>query len=127
MNLTQEQLDRFEVILRERALRKLARYGESIAVGQAASDGDISQFRLHAADQGTDSMEREKSLLLASEEGRLLYAINEALRRLYTAPASFGTCASCGASVGLARLDALPYAEMCIGCQTALENGNVGR
>ena len=35
------------------------------------------------ADQGTDAMEREKAFLFASQEGRFLWHIDEALRRLY--------------------------------------------
>ena len=46
------------------------------------SSGDLSGYSYHMADQGTDAEEREKAFLLASKSGRLLYHIDEALRRI---------------------------------------------
>jgi RNA polymerase-binding transcription factor DksA len=75
------------------------------------------------ADQGTDAMEREKAFLFASKEGRLLYHIDEALRRLYKSPESFGVCQECSNEVGYERLDALPHARLCIKCKEQEEDG----
>jgi RNA polymerase-binding protein DksA len=71
------------------------------------------------ADMGTDAMEREKAFLFASAEGRLLYSVNEALRRLYRN--EYGICESCGKEIGKARLDAVPYASLCVSCQEKQE------
>ena len=68
-------------------------------------------------------MEREKAFLFASKEGRLLYHIDEALRRLYKSPESFGVCQECGTEVGYERLDALPHARLCIKCKELEEDG----
>ena len=75
------------------------------------------------ADQGTDAMEREKQFLFASQEGRYLWHVNEALRRLYKAPEKFGRCEQCGESIGFDRLDALPHARLCIKCKAREEDG----
>jgi len=69
------------------------------------------------ADQGTEAMEREKAALFATKEGRYLYRIEEALRRLYNDPDNFGNCHTCGSDVGFERLDALPHARYCIDCK----------
>jgi DnaK suppressor protein len=69
------------------------------------------------ADLGTDAMEREKMLLFASKEGRYLYRVEDALRRLYKDPNSFGVCHSCGEPITFERLDALPHARYCIECK----------
>jgi DnaK suppressor protein len=69
------------------------------------------------ADLGTDAMEREKMLLFASKEGRYLYRIEEALRRIYKEPATFGVCHVCGNLMDFDRLDALPHARYCIDCK----------
>ncbi len=62
-------------------------------------------------------------LLFASKEGRLLYHIDQALRRLYKTPESYGVCEECGTNVSEERLDALPHARLCIGCKEREESG----
>jgi RNA polymerase-binding transcription factor DksA len=79
--------------------------------------GGAGKFTDHMADQGTEAMEREKAAVFATKEGRYLYRMEEALRRLYNDPKSFGTCHTCGADVGFERLDALPHARYCIDCK----------
>jgi DnaK suppressor protein len=76
-------------------------------------DGELSNYPQHLADEGTDTMEQEKSYLLASAEGRRLYQIDEALRRLYKEPDDFGKCAVCGREIAAERLDLLPWTTMC--------------
>jgi RNA polymerase-binding transcription factor DksA len=70
---------------RDRAVKDIGRYGESFSSTLQSSDGDLSSYSFHMADQGTDAMEREKAFLMASKEGRYLWHVNEALRRLYPA------------------------------------------
>ena len=76
-------------------------------------DGELSNYPQHLADEGTDTMEQEKSFLLASQEGRRLYQIDEALRRLYKQPEEFGNCAVCGKAIIAERLDLLPWTTTC--------------
>jgi RNA polymerase-binding transcription factor DksA len=75
------------------------------------------------ADQGSDAMEREKAFLFASKEGRYLYHLDEALRRLYRYPEQFGVCEECGETISLERLDALPHTRLCIRCKEREETG----
>ena len=81
--------------------------------------GDLSSYSYHMADQGTDAQEREKAFLFASKSGRLLHHIDEALRRLRNN--DFGDCVECGEPIGMARLEAVPHARMCIKCKEAEE------
>ena len=74
------------------------------------------------ADAGTDAMEREKAFLFASQEGRFLWHIDQALRRLYKSPETFGKCHQCGNEIAYERLDALPHARYCIDCKTREED-----
>ncbi|MEZ5352190.1 MAG: TraR/DksA family transcriptional regulator [Bryobacteraceae bacterium] len=46
-----------------------------------------------------------------------LRMVEEALGRIEGG--SYGVCAGCGGVIPKARLDALPWAEMCVVCQTA--------
>ncbi|MEX2584409.1 MAG: TraR/DksA C4-type zinc finger protein [Gemmatimonadota bacterium] len=112
-----EHLERRLLRERERALRSLGRFQEQSKLSRDAADSDLSSYSFHMADQGTDAMEREKSFLFASKEGRYLYRIEEALRRLYHDPKNFGICHSCKSPIPFDRLDALPHARYCLDCK----------
>ncbi len=102
---------------RSRAKREIGQYDESFASALQGGGSDLAAYSFHMADQGTDAMEREKAFLFASKEGRHLYHIDEALRRLYQAPEAFGKCEHCGEEISFERLDALPHARLCIRCK----------
>jgi RNA polymerase-binding protein DksA len=108
---------------RRRVLKELGQYSETFNATPQSADGDLSSYSFHMADQGTDAMEREKAFLFASQEGRFLWHIDEALRRLYRSPETFGKCHSCGEEIDFDRLDALPHARLCIACKQREENG----
>src|SRR4051812_36161439 len=94
-----DTLKHFEArLLEERrdALAQMARFDETFAMSLEAATGELTTWRFHMADIGTESDEREKTYLFASREGRLLWHIDEALRRLYRSPETFGQCAECG-------------------------------
>ena len=127
MTISKKDRAHFEQrLLEERAkvVRQLAQFDESFSNTLQASNGDLSAYSFHMADQGTDAMEREKAFLFASKEGRLLYHIDEALRRLYKKPDIYGICEECGGEIGYDRLDALPHARLCIRCKEREENGD---
>jgi len=107
---------------RDRVMKELGHYGESFSSTLQASDGDLSSYSFHMADQGTDAMEREKQFLMASKEGRYLWHVNQALRRLYADPNTFGKCQTCRRNINLERLDALPHARLCITCKEQEED-----
>lgn len=107
---------------RERALRALSQFEEVARIAQRAEDGDLTIYPLHIADEGTDTMEREKEFLLASKEGRQLYWIDSALRRIYREPETYGHCLECDAEIAFERLDIVPWARLCVGCQRAEED-----
>ena len=69
----------------------------------------------------TDDFDREFALNLVSSEHDALFEIDEALRRLEEG--SYGVCESCSKHIEKARLQALPFAKMCVGCQTQNEKG----
>ena len=119
--MPKKQLQYFEKRLldeRKRVLKELGRADE----GMKDEDGDAGEYSFHMADQGTDAMEREKQFLFASQEGRYLWHVNQALRRLYAEPDSFGKCQQCGQEISFERLDALPHARLCITCKEKEED-----
>jgi RNA polymerase-binding transcription factor len=123
--MTKQQLKHLEARLldeRARVMKELGYYDESFSNTQQSADGDLSSYSFHMADQGTDTSEREKQFLFASQEGRYLWHVNQALRRLYSDPEQFGRCQTCGQEISFDRLDALPHARLCITCKEKEED-----
>jgi DnaK suppressor protein len=124
--MTKKSLQHFEKRLmgeRSRVLKELGNYNETFDSTPQSADGNLSAYSFHMADQGTDAMEREKAFLFASQEGRFLWHIDEALRRLYRSPEAFGKCHNCAQEIAFERLDALPHARYCIECKQREEDG----
>ena len=123
--MKKKQLNHLEKRLLEergRVIKELGHYDESFSSTLQGANGDLSSYSFHMADQGTDAMEREKQFLFASQEGRYLWHVNEALRRLYQSPKTFGECHDCGEAIDFDRLDALPHARLCIKCKAKEED-----
>ncbi|HIF23663.1 MAG TPA: hypothetical protein EYQ27_17575 [Gemmatimonadetes bacterium] len=125
MALTKKQLAHLEKRLleeRARALKALGLFDRIAKADRESSDSDLAAYTDHMADQGTEAQEREKAAAFATKEGRYLYRLEEALRRLYNDPKNFGICHTCGAEVGFKRLEALPHARYCIDCKRKEES-----
>ncbi len=95
--------------------------GDNLNLSQRESSGDLSSYSFHMADQGTDNFDREFALNLVSSEQDVLYEIDEALARVDMG--SYGVCEACGKPIERARLNALPFAKMCVKCKSAHEKG----
>ncbi len=83
------------------------------------SSGDHSSYAFHMADQGTDTMEREKNFYYAQRDGRLLYHIDQTLDRIEKG--TFGLCQNCNNPIDRKRLTAVPHARLCIECKSKEE------
>lgn len=121
--LTEQERNRIGAVLlkeRESTLDLIAQFDER-AEDLRTRAGEMSVYRFHPADVGTESQEQEKDFLLTSMEGRRLYEIDEALSKLYKEPESFGLCAECGRPIGFERLEIVPFAKLCVEDQAATE------
>jgi DnaK suppressor protein len=75
-------------------------------------------------DSGDDAQEGADDEIvsrMAQAESDELRAIEEALERMREG--HYGLCEECGQTISTERLQALPYATMCIDCQRAQEPG----
>jgi RNA polymerase-binding protein DksA len=117
-------LKKFEDLLLE---KKKTLMDEMGIVGSSMKDatGDLSSYSYHMADQGTETMDREMAFMFASKSGRLIYHIDEALRRIQDG--TYGLCHSCGKPISQARLEAVPHARLCIECKAKEEEIERGR
>lgn len=92
---------------------------DNLSRSQRDATGDLSGYGLHMADQGTDNYDREFALNLISSDQDILYEIEEALQRLEAG--TYGKCESCNEYIDKRRLEALPFARLCIRCQSEQE------
>lgn len=121
--MNKKDLKHFEKRLleeRQRLAQALGKLENSVLKRtQRESSGDLSAYSIHPADLGTDAIDREKDLLVASSEGRQLIEIDEAIQRLQTG--AFGVCESCGKEIDRRRLEVVPQARLCLKCQQRAE------
>ncbi len=125
--MNKRDLKKFEKLLLEKRKKLIEEIGTFTERGGDTiknSSGNLSSHTYHMADIGTDAQEREKTFLFASKSGRLLYHIDEALRRLQNN--TYGKCVVCGAEISLERLNVVPHARMCIKCKEKEEQSKSG-
>ena len=75
----------------------------------------------HMADTATETVDREIDYTLEASDGRLLADIDAALGRIEKG--TYGTCVNCGAQIPPERLEAMPWATLCIECKRKEERG----
>jgi DnaK suppressor protein len=92
---------------------------EQVSSTPKETTGELSSHAYHMADQGTDAMEREMAFMFASKSGRLVYHIDEALRRIEEGV--YGLCFQCKKPITVSRLKAVPHARLCIKCKESEE------
>jgi RNA polymerase-binding protein DksA len=92
---------------------------DTLKKSQKEASGDISGYTYHMADVATDTYDREFSLGLASNERKLLYELDDALKKIEEG--TFGVCEECKSPIAKTRLKAVPYARLCVKCQEKKE------
>ena len=90
-------------------------------LGQSLTEDQ--QRRLESArdvgDQALMDLDRELGISLMEMRNRKRQAIDEALTRL--SEGTYGICAECGIEVSEKRLEAVPFAKLCVQCQSRQE------
>ena len=111
-------LEHFKKLIQERRkeiledLETLKSSMMDVTTGEYVTEN--STYSLHM-EQGTDAMEREKTFLFASREGKFLNYLDDALKRIEKG--EYGFCTDCGKLIDKERLEAVPHAQLCIDCK----------
>jgi RNA polymerase-binding protein DksA len=88
--------------------------------GSMAEDsGEEAVFDNHLADTATETYDRELDYSLEENSEHVLADIDAALRRIEGG--TFGVCTDCGNQIPEERLEARPWATLCIECQRKRE------
>jgi DnaK suppressor protein len=75
----------------------------------------------HLGDIATATFDREMASTLEENSTHVLVEIDAALVRIESG--TFGVCQRCGNPIGDERLEALPWATLCIDCKRKQERG----
>ena len=82
---------------------------------QLEDDREEIQSDNHPGDMATSTFDRELDYTLEENVERALAEIDAALRRIENG--TYGTCVNCGQPIPPERLDAIPWATLCIDCK----------
>jgi DnaK suppressor protein len=88
-------------------------------VQPADPQNDSGGMASEQADNANMVFEVERNQALTNHAQTQLGQVVAALQRLDAG--TYGICARCGKEIGARRLEALPYATLCIDCQTIVE------
>jgi RNA polymerase-binding transcription factor len=77
--------------------------------------GDEMPLGTHLADNAALTLDQELDETLEENSSNLLGEIDTALERIEAG--TYGTCANCGTDISPERLEAVPWATLCIDCK----------
>ena len=84
--------------------------------GTLAEDaGEETAYDNHLADTATETYDRELDYTLEENSEHVLADIDAALKRIEEG--TYGICTSCDKPIAVERLEALPWATLCIDCK----------
>ena len=114
--------------LRQRLLDERQRVLDAIDNIHAENPGSIGEETEelgfqdnHLGDVATATFDREMASTLEENSTHVLTEIDGALGRIENG--TYGVCQRCGNSIGDERLEALPWATLCIDCKRKQERG----
>ena len=76
----------------------------------------------HMAELGSGNFVQELALSLLGSENDTLDQIEAAIERIEDG--SYGQCEECGGKIPKPRLEAIPYAALCVQCASQQEEGD---
>ena len=77
--------------------------------------GEETAYDNHLADTATETYDRELDYTLEENSEHVLADIDAALKRIEEG--TYGICTNCGEPIAVERLEALPWATLCIDCK----------
>lgn len=116
-DLAKSTVQRFQTRLEEErerlseVIREIEEEQEGVRLTETSSERSPDP---NTAEGGSLAFEIEKELSLSRNAADLLTQVQEALVRIDEG--TYGNCAGCGKPIPVARLEALPYASLCVEC-----------
>ena len=120
--LTPKTKERLTEKLLEEKTRLLHQADELVAEAEELArdrDGGDTQFDEESGEGDTISVERERDLLLSAQARHVVDEIDAALERMQQG--TYGVCSYAGRKIPLERLEAIPWADVCVDCKARAE------
>jgi DnaK suppressor protein len=76
-------------------------------------------YSTHPADEGTNAFDQARDLAVQVSAEQTLKLVSDAGR---FDNGTYGLCLDCGQEIDAARLEAIPYAPLCLSCQSKREH-----
>jgi len=105
--------------LKNALLAEQARLAEQLESLSEIAVKDHLGYGNHQADDGTAAFDQAKDLAVRLNAENLLKQVNAALKRFDNG--TYGLCVECNKPIDTARLNAIPYADLCMDCQRKRE------
>jgi DnaK suppressor protein len=121
MTMNAAQLERFRKKLLEKRKEVLREVQSSSTSSMETGSDGIQDI----ADQASSAYTKEFLLSVGDEERRVLKQIEIALQRIKDG--NYGKCEVCKSEIAVKRLEAIPFAQLCINCKEKEERGAVIR
>lgn len=121
-NLSPKTLDRLRQKLIDEKQRlmhqaeELTAEAETLAREREAGD---TQFDEESGEGDTVNVERERDLLLSATARQVIEEIDDAFERIKRN--KYGVCKPAGRKISLERLEAIPWAQVCVDCKARAE------
>ncbi len=106
--------------LRQALEEEQARLKEELARLDARAPEGIG-YHDHMADDATDVLDQTTRAALRRHLEIRLQEVEAAIRRMEEG--TYGICQACGRPIDIARLKAIPFAALCLDCQSKRERG----
>jgi DnaK suppressor protein len=106
---------------KERLTRELDQINSEAPTSEEKREGSPYGKR---EEEATGVIELEKRLAMERQINDILAQINHALEKIDNG--TYGTCDNCGQAIKSGRLEALPYANLCLACKANLAKKNRG-
>lgn len=97
----------------------MSQIGASIGQSLTADQQRRLEAAMDVGDQALMDVDRELGISLLEMRNRKRQLIDEALARL--ADGTYGLCAECGVEISEKRLAVVPFAKLCVECQSRQE------
>jgi DnaK suppressor protein len=116
MPIAPDEIARYREILLD---KREALQGQVQSLDQVVTSStqatERSKSPLSIAENASDAYESDFAFISMESEESLIRKIEEALQRIREG--TYGCCADCGEEISVERLEALPFASLCVKCQ----------
>ncbi len=106
--------------LKQALLAEQATLAQELAELQTTIKEEGVGYSTHPADEGTNAFDQARDLAVQVTTEQTLNLVNDALERFDNG--TYGLCRDCGQEIDAARLEAIPYAALCLSCQSKREH-----